>query len=156
MHERLTSPPDREFELGNELAEIPRFAGEIEAFCESRGVAPADIYKINLALDELLTNIISYGFDDGALHRIQIAVTLLGDHFEAVLCDDGKPFDPLSEVGAAVLDGEVEDRPIGGLGVHLVRTLMDQVIYEHADGRNRLTLLKRVQLQPPGASPLLG
>lgn len=148
---------EREFVLDNTLAQIPRFAEEIEAFCQLRGVAPADIYKINLALEELLTNIISYGFDDDRVHRIQVVLALQGEQFQVMLSDDGKPFDPLSEAGAAVLEGRLEDRPIGGLGVHLVRTLMDRLEYAHVDGHNRLTLHKRVRLQQaPGASSAQG
>ena len=62
----------------------------------------------------------------------------------AVLQDDGKPFNPLLEAPAAILEGSIEDRPIGGLGIHFMRTLMDEVAYQREEGHNRLTLIKHL------------
>ena len=60
-----------------------------------------------------------------------------------LIADDGRPFDPLTEAPEPDLESAIEDRPIGGLGVHLVRTMMDEVRYRREEGKNRLTLVKR-------------
>jgi anti-sigma regulatory factor (Ser/Thr protein kinase) len=97
--------------------------------------------SFNVALDELLANLLTHGMagvDDGALtfevepDKVRLTVTLV---------DDGPPFDPFSEA-APDTSLSVEDRPIGGLGIHLVRMLMDEVSYERRDGHNVVTLKK--------------
>ncbi len=62
----------------------------------------------------------------------------------AVLTDDGKPFNPLEEAPVAILDGSIEERPIGGLGIHFMRILMDEVAYQRTNGHNQLTLIKHL------------
>lgn len=130
-------------DLANDLAEIPRLAEAVEAFFDERGLPPKLAFEFNLALDELLTNVISYAFPAGGDHRITVRVAIAGDgRVTAELEDDGAPFDPFAEAPPPVLDGDLEDRPIGGLGVHFVRTMMDAVQYERRGGRNRVTLAK--------------
>ena len=98
----------------------------------------------HLVLDELLTNIVSYGYDDGLTHEISLRLRAEPGSLTAILRDDGKPFNPLEEAPAAVLDGSIEDRPIGGLGIHFMRTLMDEVTYQRQDGYNQLILIKHL------------
>ncbi|HYH17415.1 MAG TPA: ATP-binding protein [Azospirillum sp.] len=129
--------------LANDLAEIPRLAETVEGFFEEHGLPPKLAFNFNLALDELLTNVISYAFDPGTAHEISLRLTVADGQVTAELEDDGPAFDPLTEAEAPVLDGDIDDRPIGGLGIHFVKTMMDHVQYERRDGRNRLTLSKR-------------
>lgn len=129
--------------LANDLAEIPRLAETVEGFFEENGLPPKLAFSFNLALDELLTNVISYAFEPGTAHEIAVRLTVADGEVRAELEDDGPAFDPLTEAGAPVLDGDIDDRPIGGLGIHFVKTMMDRVQYERRDGRNRLTLSKR-------------
>lgn len=135
---------EQNFTLRNDLNDISQLAERIEAFGEEGGLSVQHIYQLNLVLDELLTNIVSYGYDDGLPHEIRLRLRAEPGHLTAILTDDGKPFNPLKEAPAAVLDGSVEDRPIGGLGIHFMRTLMDEVTYQRQDGYNQLTLIKHL------------
>ena len=114
---------------------------QIEEFCAARDLAPSVAFALNLSLDELLTNTISYGYDDGDSHRIDVAVRMEGSAIVVEISDDAKPFDPADaprpDTGAAI-----EDRPIGGLGVHFVREMMDGFRYSRSGGRNIVTLTK--------------
>lgn len=141
----------RDLSFANDLAEIPRLAEAIEAFGVQYGLSAPDIYKLNLVLDELLTNLISYGYPDGQQHLIRLRLSLANDRLTAVLTDDAVPFDPLSEAKPAVLEGSIEERPIGGLGLHFVRTLMDEVSYQRAGQYNQLTLVKSIAAHSDGA-----
>jgi serine/threonine-protein kinase RsbW/sigma-B regulation protein RsbU (phosphoserine phosphatase) len=128
--------------IRNELSEIGRIAPLIEAFCAERGVSEEIAHAINLALDELLTNTISYGYDDTARHMIDIELTASGDSISVSLRDDARAFDP---TGAADpdIDAGIDERALGGLGIHIVRVMMDEMRYRRVDGHNQLTLTKR-------------
>ena len=130
--------------LANESSEIARLAEAVEAFGETCGLSLGDVYKLNLALDELLTNLIDYAFPDGQRHGIELHLTFADGRLAAELCDDAAPFDPLTQAKPPVLDGPLDERPIGGLGVHFVRTLMDEVSYRRDGAHNRLTLIKHI------------
>lgn len=133
--------------IANDLAELTRVAERVDDFCAAHNV-PADCaFKLNVALEELLTNTMSYGFDDTLRHEIAITVARAGDEIVAEISDDARPFDPLT-APAPDLDSTIEERRVGGLGVHLVKTLMDKVVYAYRDGRNRVTLRKRIASDP--------
>jgi anti-sigma regulatory factor (Ser/Thr protein kinase) len=131
------------FDVANELSAVPHAAERIEAFCRDRNIPEPIAYKFNLALDETLTNAISYAFADGGRHQIDVRVENRDGYLTATVSDDGAPFDPLSQPPADV-HAAVEDRKIGGLGIHLLRTLMDTVEYRRRDGRNHVTFRIRV------------
>ena len=134
----------RDLMLHNDPAEIARLAEAVEAFGDECGLSAGDVYKINLALDELLTNLISYAYPDGQRHTIALQLALADGRLSAELCDDAAPFDPLTQAKPAVLEGSLDERPIGGLGLHFVRTLMDEVNYRRDGAYNRVTLIKYV------------
>lgn len=134
--------------LAADLSELTRLADRIEEFCAANEVPPAVAYQLTLAADELITNVISYGFPDGA-PGLPISVSLSAGapgraEVSVVISDDGPAFDPFAEAPPPVLEGDIDDRPIGGLGVHLVRTMMDDVSYAREAGRNVVTLRKRI------------
>ena len=97
---------------------------------------------LNLALDEVVTNIISYAYDDEAEHQIGIRVALDGDGVSVQVEDDGRAFNPL-EAPKPDVGLDLEQRPIGGLGVHIVRSLMDALEYRREDDRNIFIMRKR-------------
>jgi anti-sigma regulatory factor (Ser/Thr protein kinase) len=131
----------------NDLAELARVAEIVDEFCATRSI-PADCaFKINVALEELLTNTITYGYSDARRHEIAIALAHAGDEITVELSDDARPFDPL-QASPPDLDSAIEDRRVGGLGVHLVKSLMDEVAYAHRDGRNHVTLRKKIVSDP--------
>lgn len=127
----------------NELAVIERLADAIDAFCSDHAIPPPLAVNLNLALDEILTNIISYGFKDEERHDIEVDLRLDAGTLAVEVIDDGVAFDPL-KMPPPDLDAALEDRPIGGLGIHLVKSLMDSVEYRREGARNRLSLRKNV------------
>jgi len=129
--------------LPNDLAAIGAFAEKVEAFCEAEDVAMAIAYQLNLAIDELATNVISYGWDDAGPHQIHIKLCRTADRLTLLIEDDAKAFNPL-ERGIPDLEADIEERPIGGLGIHFVREFATDVAYERVAGRNRLTIEKQL------------
>jgi anti-sigma regulatory factor (Ser/Thr protein kinase) len=129
--------------LPNDVAAIGAFAERVEAFCEAGDVAPALIFQLNLAIDELATNVIFYGWDDPGPHELRIRLSRTADRLSLLLEDDGRPFNPLENTTPDVTM-DVEDRPIGGLGIHFVRKFATALAYERVDGHNRLTIEKRL------------
>jgi anti-sigma regulatory factor (Ser/Thr protein kinase) len=99
-----------------------------------------------LCLEEHITNVIQYGFGDSGLHEIVVSLALDQDCLVVEVKDDGKAFDPLKnpEVNTSV---PLEKRPVGGLGIHLMRRFMDELKYRRTSGQNVLTMRKRL----PGA-----
>ena len=112
--------------------------GEREAWPESL------TFKVNLVLEELGINILTHG-GNGMERRPEIEIVLTSeDHALTIeVLDDGHPFDPLQDSPNPDLAATIEGRPIGGLGIHLVRNLMDDLHYQRDAGRNRLTLVAR-------------
>ena len=129
--------------IANDLAELSRVAESIDEFCANQAIPAGCAFKLNIALEELLTNTISYGYGDEQHHEIAIDIVREGETMVAELSDDARPFDPLN-APPPDLDSAIEDRRIGGLGVHLVKTLMDDVAYAYRDGRNHITLRKKI------------
>lgn len=127
--------------LTNQIAELERLKEVVEVFGSEHDLETKVIYQINLALDELLTNIISYGFEDEQRHDIVISLQRTGDVFQFRLEDDGVPFDP-TNLEAPDVNLPAEDRRIGGLGVFFAKQVMDSVVYERKDGHNVITLTK--------------
>ena len=128
--------------LKNDLGEIPRLAEALERFWSRHAVSIDALSSVNLALEEVVTNVIAYGFEGGD-HTIDVELWLHDGSVHATVIDGGKAYDPLQrkhpDVGAPL-----EDRQVGGLGVMLVKRLMDDVTYARTGGKNVLTIRKRV------------
>lgn len=139
----MSTPPPLQLTLANDLAEIPRLADAVETFCEPFGPSTKDLLSLQLALEELVTNIINHGYTDGQAHTFTVALSAQDGGIRAVITDDASAYDPLArdEVDTSL---PLEDRAIGGLGVHLVKKLMDVSHYERRDGKNILTIERRL------------
>ncbi len=138
----MTAPQNLSITVANDLQEVPQVAEQIETFCSNLNVSKKSTYRFNIALEEALTNIISYGFSGGGGHQIDIGVEFRDGELIATVSDDGKPFDPLSQAPPDI-HAKIEDRKVGGLGIHLLRTLMEKVEYRREGGINRLTFRTR-------------
>jgi serine/threonine-protein kinase RsbW len=99
---------------------------------------------LEVALDEVLSNVVRHGSAAGTVGPIAVELDVLGSRIEVVVTDDAPAFNPL-EVQAPDASVSLEDRPLGGLGIALVKALMDEVTYERRDGRNRLTFRKKLE-----------
>ena len=130
------------FKLKSSLSELDTLCQNLERFGRKIGLSKKSIFEINLALDELFTNIISYGFDDDGEHVINITITPRNQELCLCIEDDGIPFNP-AEFQPADVAASVEDCKIGGLGIHIIKKLMDEICYERCGGKNVLTLKKR-------------
>ena len=130
---------------------LPRVAAFIERFAESEGIDPAEVYRINLALDELLTNTIEHGFaghvDDA---EISVAIRSEGDTVVARYEDNGPEFNPL-EATEQDTELELDERPIGGLGLQLIGATFAGVSYERVNGRN-ITILRQDRMSASAGS----
>ena len=131
--------------LPNDVAEIVHIAGKLEAHGASRGWPAEPISKLNLVLDELITNVISYGYRDDERHEIRITVNERDGLVTTTIEDDGMPFDPFKEAPAPDLDAKLEERRIGGLGVHIAKSFTDEVAYERRGKYNRTILKLRLR-----------
>jgi anti-sigma regulatory factor (Ser/Thr protein kinase) len=127
--------------LVNERREIGRLIRLTDEFGRSAGLVDDDTTDINLLLDEFVSNVIKYGYDDAREHRIQVTMELEGRRLTIRIEDDGKAFNPL-EAPAPDLDLPIEERPIGGLGILIARTLADSLDYRREGDRNILTISK--------------
>ena len=134
------------------IGELERLAQWIEEFGARHLVVHRAIVDVELAVDELVTNTVTYGWSDDAPHEIFVRQRLAAGHWIVEIEDDGRAFDPRS-VPTPALDAPPDERPIGGLGIHLVRSVVDELEYRREAGRNHVTLRKRVQRENPSRTP---
>ncbi|MBO5635250.1 MAG: SpoIIE family protein phosphatase [Bacteroidales bacterium] len=127
--------------LDNDIRQIPRLSGFLQAIFEEKHLDEATSMGINLALEEAVTNVMNYAYPEGTIGDVKIDVRIDGNKMEFMVSDNGKEFDP-TERPAPKLDVSVEERPIGGLGIHLIRSIMDDVKYRRESGKNILTMTK--------------
>lgn len=118
-------------------------AEELEKFSSEYKLPQKILFDINLSLDELVTNIISYGYDDDKDHDILISIAKEEDNIFITLEDEGIEFNPLNTEEPET-ETELEDREIGGLGIYFVKNKMDRISYERIGGRNILKLEKQI------------
>ena len=140
----VVAPTRIETRILNSLVEIPRIARMVEALGAEHHLSSDVVYDLQLALEEILTNVITHGYSDTQVHHIWLCVTLDAAVVTAEIQDDGRRFNPL-EAPRPDLRMNLKHRPVGGLGIHFVRALMDEVEYVWAENRNRLILRKRTE-----------
>jgi len=125
--------------LKNDVQEVGRVIDSLEEFGAELGIPPEQSLRFGLALDELITNIISHGLVDREDGTIRLSIEHRDGVLSAELVDDGPPFDPLqAEIEAPA--GDIEERRIGGLGIALVKASMDRLGYRRDGGFNRLNM----------------
>ena len=122
--------------------ELPELVAAVEALGERDGWSGELTFRVSLVIDELAQNIVDYSYEDRP-GDVEVEVTSQRDDIIIEIIDEGMPFDPLTEAPAPDLTSAIEDRPIGGLGVHFTKTLMDDVQYCRDSGRNRLKIVTR-------------
>lgn len=122
--------------------ELERISGAIEELGQQDDWPDDLVFRVNLVLEELILNIMDYG-QDGEDPDISLEIESEDNSISIELSDRGRPFDPLTEAPEPNLTASVGERRVGGLGVHLTKTLMDDVQYTHEGGRNRLSIVTR-------------
>ena len=136
------------FQLKSSLSELDSLCENLEDFGQKIGLSKKLIFEINLALDELFTNIISYGFKDEEEHIIKVTMTPQNKELCLRIEDDGIPFNPI-DFETPDVACSVENCKIGGLGIHIMRKLMDEICYQRCDDKNILTLKKQLAKDEP-------
>ncbi len=129
--------------LGNELEQINLLAEYIETIAEEANIDPSMTMSINLALEEAVTNVILYAYPEGKKGEIIIDAHVSDHELTFIIMDKGVAFDPTQKEDADITLG-VEERPIGGLGIFLVKQLMDHVNYKRIEESNILTMSKSI------------
>ena len=127
--------------LTNDVQEVPRLNAFVDEVCEEHGCDMETTMRMNLAIEEAVVIVIDYAYPPDTVGSVDIKVTTDDNHMEFVISDSGTPFDPTKKEDVDI-SLPVEERRIGGLGIHLVKQLMDKISYERKDGRNVLTLIK--------------
>jgi len=141
---------ERRIVIRSHLPEIATVIEKFETFAEEFGVPRPIAMKFNLMFDDLLNNVISYAYQDDDVHDIEVRMELAGERLIVTITDGGVPFNPLSVVTPRT-DLALEDREAGGLGIHLVRNLVDDVSYQRRIDKNVLTLMSHLQQKDSAA-----
>ena len=133
--------------LTNDIKQVPQLAEFVDMVCEEVGMDMAVAIQMNLAMEEAVVNVMTYAYPADTVGDVTIEAVTIADQLQFTITDSGIPFDPTAkdEVDTTL---SAEERPIGGLGIHLVRQLMDSINYERIDGKNVLTLRKKFDKPP--------
>lgn len=137
-------PIDKILRVNNQIEELTRVEGFLEELGDEWGLPMPLLSSLNLVLEEALTNAISYGFDDEIKHTIEIYFNKTGDELSISIVDDGHEFDPTLKADPDITV-PAEDRQIGGLGIFLIKKVMDTVKYQRKENRNYLILTKNIK-----------
>ena len=133
----------RSLTLTNDLKRVPRLNTFIDEVCEANGFDMATTMQINLAIEEAVVNVMNYAYPKDTKGDITIEAKANKTELSFIISDTGKPFDPTAKAEVDITLS-AEDRAIGGLGIHLIRQIMDHINYERVDGHNILTLIKKL------------
>ncbi len=134
---------ERHLILHNDIQQIPQLAEFIETIADEINLDQGLAMSLNLALEEAVTNVILYAYPKGSDGQVDVEAIIRKDKLKFIISDSGQEFDPTAAPEADITLG-VEDRPIGGLGIYLVRKIMDSVSYERTDGKNILSMTKKI------------
>lgn len=126
----------------NRVEELARIVAAVEGLAERENWPPDFLFKVNLVLEEFGINIMNYGYDEG-WHNFQLNLTCEAETVTIEFIDDGKPFNPLQDNPQADTDTEVEDRPIGGLGLFLIKEMTEAFTYRREGAKNHSTMVMR-------------
>jgi sigma-B regulation protein RsbU (phosphoserine phosphatase) len=127
--------------ISNEISEVQKIIQAFELFSQSESL-PIEIgMKMSIVFDELLANVVNYAFEDEEEHEIHVEFKISGNKLILTIEDDGIPFNPFSS-NPPDTKLSIQEREIGGLGIHIVKNLMDEYHYHRVTGRNIVTLIK--------------
>jgi len=129
--------------LPNDIRKVPQLATFMGEVCKAAGYDAATTMQLNLALEEAVVNVMNYAYPKDVKGNIYIEAHADDTHLQFTITDNGTPFDPTAkeDVDTSL---PLAERPIGGLGIHLVRQIMETINYENVNGQNVLTLRKKL------------
>ena len=129
--------------INNDFDDLRAAADSATQFLKSYNASAEVIFAANLAVEEIVTNAIKYGYDDALKHEIAIRLEMTENTLNIEICDDGKEFNPFNEPEPDI-SLPPKELKIGGLGVYLVRKMLDACSYDRRDGRNMVRLSKKL------------
>ena len=138
-----TPGAERHLILHNDITQIPQLAEFIETIASEAKLDQGVAMSLNLALEEAVTNVIMYAYPEGSDGLVDVEAIIWKDHLDFIITDSGVPFDP-TQVTAPDLTLDASERPIGGLGIYLVKTIMEDVRYSRKEGKNILSMTKKL------------
>lgn len=133
----------KQISVQNRYSEIATVTGALDCFATAQSLPENVTWRFHLALEELLRNVIAHAYPDSGEHEIDVTIEYDGVNVTAVISDDGVPFNPLN-AKPPNLEDALEDREIGGLGIHLARNIVDSLCYAWQDGKNVVTVQSRL------------
>jgi len=123
--------------IPNDIYSLQTLMNASTNFLEDQGVDDQSVYRINLALEEMITNTIKHGYNDYEDHEIQVSIEVLNDEIVGIIEDNGHEFDPLTQ-NDTERKASLEELPIGGLGIHLIKKMLSHMAYKREGDRNIL------------------
>ena len=136
--------PSRRIIMKNEMTEVGRLRTFFFSVCRENDIDDDTAKTLNLALEESVANVIGYAYPKGMRGHVEVTANVSDGKLTLVIKDHGMPFDPTQHAEVDI-EAELDERVIGGLGIHLIRTIMDTIEYQRTeDGYNRLTLIKKI------------
>lgn len=128
--------------LENKVEELTRISAAVDELAENEGWPPALVFRVNLVLEEFGINVINYAYEDGG-RDFELTLRSEPDILTIEFTDEGVPFNPLEDNPEPDTSAPIEERPIGGLGLHMVREMTEEMRYERQNSRNHSTLVMR-------------
>lgn len=133
----------KELRLKNQMQELERVNQFVEEICEELGLGMELQLNLNLVMEEMVVNVISYAYPEGKVADIELVAESDGKELTFVLSDQGKEFDPTLRE-AADMDVNPAERDLGGMGIYIVKNIMNEVSYQRLEGKNLLTMKKDI------------
>jgi anti-sigma regulatory factor (Ser/Thr protein kinase) len=130
--------------ISNQFGELARITPRVDQFLESGAVSSEAAFMVHFVLEEMLTNIIKYGYDDREVHEIEVKIERLGKNLRVTLTDDGHEFNPLVQ-SPPDFSKPIYERDRGGLGIFLIKDMTESIDYRRNDGRNVLEIVVKSQ-----------
>ena len=134
----------KELRIKNQISELEKVAQFVEEIGEELGLSMELQMNLNLVMEEMVTNVIFYAYPEGVIADIELLAKSDGKELTFVLSDQGKEFDPTAKEDADP-DINPADREIGGMGIFIVKNIMNKVTYQRLEGRNLLTMTKGIE-----------
>jgi anti-sigma regulatory factor (Ser/Thr protein kinase) len=138
---------ERQLTLYNRVEELSRLTEFVEQLCDELSLDAVLSFNLNLVLEEAVTNVVNYAYPPGEEHTLTLKAQAEGDMLTFILRDQGKPFDPVAQAPDVDTTLSASERPIGGLGIYIIKQIMDEVSYQYLDGSNELTMKKKISQQ---------